>query len=481
MGEEFVRLRCPTCSALARVPRVDGLHPCPDCGASITVRVTERRPPPLPVAEPDPLADIESEDESREFIDRLGTLSALRWLYLPAILMDLVVLAVGMQGLKDPDQPLLRSGLMLAFLSSLVVVKIFALFLWLHQPVLWSMIAAVLGVVLSAGGLVGILQEGFTGAAIAGSAVLVLWAGAQVVLAVVGWRLRRISREQPDAYAAFASSGSMRSRKPAKLSAQEWSEKLLSMRADKRRFALWRAFFASAFFLAITAMMSFAMGVRLRPQHLDDSVASFLQAWENEDAQAIASMAVPTEREDIQRRLSNIARVQHWTAGWPPLLESERTVGDASTLVGFSLVTLPTPISADEPDAGEEPEEPRLVVEWVLSDLQWRLKSIAPPLPNLDEARANFDKAWASSKPSAIAALFSADSREKMERAMERRIAARNWQDGFPPLEFQGANQISPQRAEANFLCEGKPLAIRWKLDPDDNWVLSGIDWPKSE
>ncbi|MEO6709432.1 MAG: hypothetical protein ABI054_11410 [Planctomycetota bacterium] len=370
---------------------------------------------------------------------------------------------------------------MIAWLASLVVVKIFALFLWLHQPVLWSMIAAVLGVVLAAGALLGIIQEGYSTAAIAGSAVLTLWTGALLTLAAVAWRLRRISREQPDDYAAFASGRSVKLRKPSKLAAEEWSEKVLGLAADKRRFGLWRAFFVSAFFISITAMMSFAMGVRFRPQQIDNSVASFLAAWEKQDAQAIASMALAEQREDIQRRLSNIARVQHWSGGWPSLAESERTVKAASAQISFSLLIAPAPTSGAEPDATEKSAERHMVVEWVLADLRWRLKSLAPPLPMLDDAMYGFEKAWLSSKPSAIAALYSAESREKMELAMERRVTARNWQDGFPRLEYQGVRQLSAERVESTFLCEGKPLAIRWKLDPDDNWVLSGIDWPRSD
>jgi hypothetical protein len=140
VGEEFIRVRCSSCAALVRVPRVSGGHECTECGATLTVKLKEQLAAPLktePTADERAAHTAERAQVSRQVTRLNSRLKFLRWIYALGALSSLGSLLMELTELTDPTQSV-GFGLFAVGLATLTLVIWFCATLpVLQQPVLW--------------------------------------------------------------------------------------------------------------------------------------------------------------------------------------------------------------------------------------------------------------------------------------------------------------------------------------------------------
>jgi hypothetical protein len=140
VGEEFIRVRCSSCAALVRVPRVSGSHECTECGATLSVKLKEQLAAPLktePTADERAAHTAERAQVSRQVTRLNSRLKFLRWIYALGALSSLGSLLMELTELTDPTQSV-GFGLFAVGLATLTLVIWFCATLpVLQQPVLW--------------------------------------------------------------------------------------------------------------------------------------------------------------------------------------------------------------------------------------------------------------------------------------------------------------------------------------------------------
>jgi hypothetical protein len=464
VAHEFVRVRCTSCAALVRVPRVNGSHACSECGVSLAVRLkqqAEADPEPSPSADERAAHTAERARISREVSRLGGRLKFLRWVYLLGALSSLVGLLRELMALADPVQSL-PMGLSMVGLSLLtLLIWGSATLLVLQQPVLWSMFSAVTATLKLAFIALGASLEGWTTPVLVFLVLYASWTALMWWIVASAFQYRRLALAHPDLYAVQLQTDSVRRRKPEAMSAEDWTERMREKQLQTRKRAMQRAGIASGALVVASAVAAFAVVAMLRPPSLDAAAQRFREAWMLEDANKIAALASAPRRDVVHRRLASVATTRGWIETWPALVESARSVEPARAVLQYLK------------------EGEMIQVEWSLLDDRWQISAIELPWPTADGAIRAFLEAWASAKPEQIAGLFAPESRAKAQAGLERQADKRNWNGKYPTLESTDARRVDDARFEVNFLYDGGALGVRWRLDPDDRWMLSSIEWPR--
>jgi hypothetical protein len=363
--------------------------------------------------------------------------------------------------LRDDAVPLgtglLRVGISAAVTTFLVAGAVLIRF----QPFFWTVAIASLATIDLA---FLALQDGISWIVLGVKAAIALVFWAAVVPTV---RHRQLVRRWPDLYIAQRIHGTQRSRKIGGRGDDPAGARRVLAEATARG---WRtAGVAAAAVVALTALGTWRT-VEARPASLESALEQVRAAWRAGDAPGVVALFPAHERAERAALLDAIAAGHGWGARWPALAEPVvRRTGPQHAVVRLDL----------DPAAAAGLTAPAIGLGLMQRDSGWVLEELLVPLPPVDAELARFAEAWQRGDAAALGQLFGAERRERMQGQLERSVARRGWDAGWPALEGGTLEQSGDRRTEATYaLAGGGSVTAHWRFEPDGSWVLSGLELP---